>query len=211
MALVKRADPVPGTPPDEDRRDTPRDLFSLVAALSLPTSEGRRRAALDLAGEPAAVTTLAERLAIEPSRPVREAIITALVETGGETVARALAPHLRSELATVRNAAVEGLSQVAATALVVPELLTDADPDVRVLCVMVLASLHDEHVPDWLLAVVEHDTNANVCACAVDVLAEVGDDSMRDVLLALPPRFPEDPFLPFAVQIAVERITGETP
>jgi len=206
MGLVKR--PGAAAPSEEDRRETPRDLGGLLAALEQPASEVRRRAALDLSGEPAAVAGLAARLACDPSRAVREAIVTALVETGGDPVARALAAHLRSDDAAVRAAAVEALAELPATAPLVPELLADPDPDVRVLCVMVLASLHDPRVPTWLLEVIERDEDANVCGCAVDVLAEVGEPGMRDALHALPARFPADPFLPFAVHVAVERLCG---
>jgi HEAT repeat protein len=118
---------------------------------------------------------------------------------------------LRTAAFSLRNSAVEALALVPETADLVPELLVDPDPDVRVLCLMVLASLRDPRVPGWLLEVVEHDRDANVCGCAVDVLAEVGDLGNHDALKALPARFPDDPFLPFAVQSAIERLSQAGP
>lgn len=205
MALVKRAQAAPQE--GADRRNRERDVPGLLAALEHTDPDVRRWAALDLAGKPEATEALSARLATEESRAARDAIVTALVQTGGEPVARALVPHLRSEDAAVRNAAVGALALIEATAMVVPELLADPDPDVRVLCVMVLASLHDPRVPDWLLSVIEGDDHANVCGCAVDVLAEVGEPGMCDALEALPARFPSDPFLPFAVDLAVKRLS----
>ena len=209
MALVKRTDVVPEVDGSTDRREHGRDVDSLIAALANldSDSDARRWAALDLAGKPEAVAALGAALAQEGSRAVRDAIVTALVQTGGEPAARALAPHLRSEDAAVRNAAVEALALVPETAILVPDLLVDSDPDVRVLCLMVLASLRDPRVPDWLLEVVANDRDANVCGCAVDVLAEVGDLGNHDALEALPARFPADPFLPFAVRSAIERLS----
>ena len=213
MAIVKRTAPTPDATVDAapiapDRRSGTRDVEGLLLQLRKPDSDARRWAALDLAGEPAAVSALAARLAVEPSRPARDAIVTALVETGGDSVAKALAAHLHSEDAAVRNAAVGALALVPATAELVPSLLDDDDPDVRVLCVMVLASLRDPRVPGWLLGVIEHDEDANVCGCAVDVLAEVGEADVCDALTALPGRFPDDPFLPVAVRATIGRLGG---
>jgi HEAT repeat protein len=118
----------------------PRDLAGLLATLGDEAADARRWAALDLAGEQAAVTALADRLGREPSRPVRDAIVTALAQTGGALVAAELAKHLRSDDAAVRTTAVRGLGLVEATAALVPALLADFDSDVRVLCVMVLAA-----------------------------------------------------------------------
>lgn len=211
MGFVKRTAPTPDGALDMaassgDRREGSRDLPGLLTQLQHPNSDSRRWAALDLAGEPAAVSALAAQLACERSRPARDAIVTALVETGGEPVASALSAHLHSEDAAVRNAAVGALALVPDTADLVPGLLADDDPDIRVLCVMVLASLHDPRVPGWLLGVIEHDEDANVCGCAVDVLAEVGEAEICDALVALPERFPDDPFLPVAVRATIARL-----
>jgi HEAT repeat protein len=211
MGLVKKTGPdaLRAVPDDAvDPREHPRDLAGLLAALESASSDTRRWAAMDLAGEPAAISALAARLAHEPSRAVRDAIVVALVETGGEDVARALVPHLRSEQAIVRNAAVGALAGLAATGELVSDLLVDPDADVRVLCVMVLATLPDPRVPEWLRQVIEHDDDANVCGCAVDVLAELAEPELRDALEALPARFPDDPFLSFAVKLAIDRLSG---
>jgi hypothetical protein len=59
-----------------------------------------------------------------------------------------------------------------------------------------------------LCDILEHEPHPNVCASAVDALAEVGT---RDALPALEHcsrRFADTPFLPFAISIAVTRISN---
>ena len=50
------------------------------------------------------------------------------------------------------------------------------------------------------------ESQANVCAAAVEVLAEVGGPELLPALAECAARFPDDPFLAFAVQVASERI-----
>lgn len=212
MGLVKRA-AVAAADIDTDvaeRRAAGRDVPGLIATLVAPgaDADARRWAALDLAGEPEAVHALCAAVAAEGSRAARDAMLTALVETGGEDVVRALVVHLRSAGAELRNAVVEALAQIEATALVVPELLADPDPDVRILTVMALASLRSPLVPSWLLSVVREDEHANVCGAALGELAEVGDASMLAAVETLPARFPQDPFIAFAARSVAERLAG---
>ena len=206
MGLVKRT--VQEPEPTEDRRSAERDVAGLIGQLDAPEADVRRWAAIDLAAEPAAADALADRLEVERSKAVRDALVTALVQIGTPAVARRLAVHLGAEDAGLRNAAVEALAEMPATAEVVPELLADPVHDVRVLTVMVLAALRDPRVPGWLLEVATSDPHPNVCGAAVDALAEAGDAEMRPALEAVPARFPEDPFLPFAVRATVERLSA---
>ena len=46
----------------------------------------------------------------------------------------------------------------------------------------------------------------NVCAAAVEGLADLGGPEQRQALADLPARFPAEPFIAFAVQAALERI-----
>ena len=63
--------------------------------------------------------------------------------------------------------------------------------------------------PKWLLSVLKDETHINVIATAVDRLAEVGGLDMIDDLLDLKLRYPDEPYLHFAIDTAVERIKGE--
>jgi hypothetical protein len=60
--------------------------------------------------------------------------------------------------------------------------------------------------PRWLEAVLRSDPHVNVCAAAVEGLAEMGGPASRPALAALPERFPGEPFIAFAVQAALSRI-----
>ncbi len=57
-----------------------------------------------------------------------------------------------------------------------------------------------------LLSLVETDKDANVCAAAIEVLSEIGDAAALPHLARCRARFPDDPFIRFAVQAAAERI-----
>jgi hypothetical protein len=56
--------------------------------------------------------------------------------------------------------------------------------------------------------VLEEESHVNVCAAAVDVLTDVGDEEAVPALLALKRRFADEPFMTFAVDMAVRRIGG---
>jgi HEAT repeat protein len=58
-----------------------------------------------------------------------------------------------------------------------------------------------------LCSLLQHEQHPNVCAAAVDVLAEVGTRDAVPVLQACAERFAATPFLPFAVSIAIARIS----
>jgi HEAT repeat protein len=153
-----------------------------------------------------AMQLLAEHVAIEQDAVVREAMLTALVGCHDVAAARILTALLRGEDAALRNAVADTLGRMPAAAAIIEELLVDQDPDVRVMTVMLLRSLQLPAVPQWLLAVVERDTDANVVGGALGELAEVGDASMISVLERTPARFPGDPFIAFSAAVAVARL-----
>ena len=207
MGLVRRTVEVPQ---DVERRAAPRDRAGLIRRLHDPSADVRRWAALDLAAATVAgadaVIALAARLAQEHDQAVREALLSTLAEIGGAAVVDALVPYLRWEDAGVRNAVVECLGQIPACADVVPLLLADADADVRVLTVMVLASLRDPRVPGWLLDAVACDPDPNVCGAAIGELTEVGDETASAAIEAAAGRFPGDPFVAFAARTFAARV-----
>jgi HEAT repeat protein len=185
-----------------------RDHAGLIAALSDDTPSVRRWAAMDLAADADAVPELGARLPLETDRAVREAILSTLVGIGGDAVVEALVPHLSSENASLRGAVVEWLSQVPAVTEVMPRLLADPDADVRVLAVMMLATLRDPRVPGWLIGVVSGDPDHNVCGAAIGELAEVGDETACGAIAEAAVRFAQDPFIVFAANATIARLTG---
>jgi HEAT repeat protein len=175
------------------------------AALSSPDPEQRRAGAVLLMDAEDAKQLLAEHVAIEQDAVVREAMLTALVGCHDVGAARILAQLLGGEDAALRNAVADTLGQMPATTAIIEELLVDQDPDVRVMTVMLLRSLKSPAVPQWLLGVIERDTDANVVGGALGELAEVGDATMIAVLERTPARFPGDPFIAFSAATAVAR------
>jgi len=204
MGLVKR---VGAASADLDRRSRARDVAGLMAGLADDDADVRRWSALDLAHHPEATGALVGRLEVEADRAVRDAVLTTLAGFDSLEAAAGLAPHLRSEDAALRTAVVSALAGMPTAApSVVPALLDDADPDVRILTVMVLGQLRAQQVPGWLLEVLRTDEHPNVCAAALAELAELVEPSMAGVVAAVAARFPDDPFLAFTADALLDRL-----
>lgn len=166
-----------------------------------------RRAAIRLASRLGEADVLAARLGEESDAALRETILTNLVRIGGAKAARALIGSLRGDDVQIRNAVIETLQTLGECATPeIERLLDDADPDLRIHAVNVLVSLRSPRVPDIALGVIATDPNVNVCAAAIDVLAEVGRPEMIEDLRAVAARFPDQPFLAFAVGAAIRRL-----
>ena len=86
-------------------------------------------------------------------------------------------------------------------------LLNDTNPDVRIFAVNILESLRHPEVESWLITVIDNDPQLNVCATAVDLLGEVGSDAAREPLLRLKARYADEPYIQFATDLALKRIT----
>ncbi|MEK8052374.1 HEAT repeat domain-containing protein [Ideonella sp. DXS22W] len=188
-------------------REHARDLPGLLAQLRSGDDAQRRRAARDLAGYPQAAAALGEHLLGEASPAVRLTVFTSLTGYASDEAVSALLPLLRSEDAQMRNGAIEALAAMpGAVAPRVDALLHDTDPDVRIFTVNMLGDLRHEKVVPWLEQVLQHETQVNVVAAAIEVLAEVGSAVDIPALNATIRRFDGDPFIGFAAQMAIERI-----
>ena len=202
MALVRRnvvatADDVP-----PDRDDWIADLTSGDASI-------RRRAARALAEMPDAVPVLCAHLANEQSLSVRSIILTGLIVHKSAAVVNGILPLLASEDANLRNSAIEALQQMPdEVAPHVETMLTHPESDVRIFAVDVLAALAHPKVPEWLRHVVTNDPHVNVCAAALDALAEAGEPDAIPALEGLAERFWDVAFIRFAVDAAVRRVRG---
>jgi HEAT repeat protein len=202
----RAADPVLAGPADDPGADAHHPA-ALLAALHAAEPSQRRQAARALAAHPAAAADLCARLAVETAASVRSVILTSLIAIRSDAVVRGLLPCLRSEDAALRNAVIEALPRMPeALAPHVRALLEDHDSDVRIFAVNVLAALAHPQAPRWLEAVLRCDPHVNVCAAAVEGLAELGDAASIPALAALPARFPGEPFIAFAVKAALARI-----
>jgi HEAT repeat protein len=206
MALVRRtAAPIP----EPERDNTPRGQEQWLADLASDDTSMRRRAAQALARMPDAVAVICAHLADERSLSVRSIILTGLIVHKSPAVVRGLLPLLGSEDANLRNGAIEALQQMPdEVAPHVEEMLTDPNSDVRIFAVDVLSALPHPMVPEWLRRVVTLDPHVNVCAAALDALAEAGQPDVIPALEKLANRFADVAFIRFAADAAIRRISG---
>ena len=204
MPLVRRGDPTSPT-----GRTAPEDVAAHMTALAHADSDVRWNSARALGGRAEAVPALAAALRGEEVARVREAIMTALVRVGDDASVTALVPYIRSQDAGVRSSAIEALQALPDTTRpFLVRLLHDDDTDVRILASELARNLQAPDATRVLCELLEREQHPNVCAAAIDVLAEVGTPDAVPVLRGCAERFSKTPFLPFAVSLAIARITG---
>lgn len=185
--------------------EVPREaLYSLASA-----SPDERWSAARAASDPATIPSLAEALGRELDTRVREAIFTALARIGTPESARVVLPYLRLDDANTRTGAMDALRAVPdACGPYLPELLADPDPDVRLLACDLVRDAGGADGPRWLCALIDTEPQANVCAAAVEALGEIADAAAVPFLSRCAARFPDDPFLGFAIKIVADRLRG---
>ncbi len=172
----------------------------------------RWSAARAASGHAGCTADLARALATEASPRVRDAMFTSLAQTADDTAVTALQALLRSDEADLRIGALDALRLlVRGNPAMVAPLLQDADADVRILSCELVRELPAPQVNALLGELLGRETEANVCAAAVDVLAEAGDPSVLPVLTGCARRFRDLPYLVFAIDVAIERISAQTP
>jgi HEAT repeat protein len=208
MGLVK-GKAIPAAASAQDGAAPGRDLAALLADLGAAESGVRRAAARELANHAGAAMALCDRLDVETSPSVRAVLFTSLIRLQSPAVAARLAAHLRSDDAPLRNGAIEALQEMPEA--VTPHLrtlLADPDSDVRIFAVNILGALRHAAAPEMLAEVVRTEPHVNVCAAAVDALAEVGGLETIAALEDLRGRFAGEAFMAFAIDTAIRRIKG---
>jgi len=172
---------------------------------------------VEFGSEAGVVDALMQALQSDESRGVQEAAAASLLEIGSEDVAKQAAKLMALEDAYVRNAA----SDILAEAKRVPddifaEMLLSADVDVRIFAAVTIDNRRVRTLLPMLVEVLEKDPEVNVVSAAVNALGNLGcrdvrDDGSSDVdaLLTAGRRFPDEPFISFAVNAAIEQIEGE--
>lgn len=187
----------------------PDDLQALTMQLQQGAAGERREAARALAALPHTSALLARQLEEETERSVLEALVTSLAERADEMAVTALLDCLRSEDAALRNDAIAVLKVAGRHhPALIQDALADSDSDVRILAIGILESLKHPDVELWLIDLIEHDPHLNVCACAVDLLCEVGTERAVPALENCRARFPDEAFLDFAIGLALTRLQG---
>jgi HEAT repeat protein len=198
MPLVRSNSDKPGV---ARAADDPR------TALLSGSPEDRWAAARTIAKTPAGAPLLAEALELEKDPRVREAIFTGLAMISTTESALAILQHLRSDDANMRTGALDALRMMPEGARPhLKTLLRDSDADVRLLACDLLRDQPSADATPMLIALLETEPEPNVCAAAVDVLAEVGEASAVPSLMRCADRFPSDPFLSFAIKQVIERL-----
>lgn len=183
------------------------DAQQLLASLGSSDIFTRRQAVRELVNLEDASAVLTEHLRRELEPSVQSAILIALTELGDEKALAGLIECLASEDVQLRNAAIAALKQLPMqVATVIEQLLQNPDADIRIFAVNVLESLRHPLVVNWLIQVIENDSHLNVCATAVDLLGEVGEDKAVPALKRLQQRFAQEPYIQFAVSLALKRI-----
>jgi HEAT repeat protein len=182
----------------------------VLQALASPRSEERwaaARAAADLEG---ADVALSQALRTEKDARVREAMLTGLARIGTPVAVESLLSMLRSDTASLRTGALDALRMVRALGVVPSQLLRDVDPDVRILSCELARSLPVTEANRLLCELLAGEQNANVCAAAIDVLAEVGTPEALGTLAECAQRFRDTPFLMFAISAVSDRINAKS-
>jgi HEAT repeat protein len=186
------------------------DPSTLATALSGGSIDERWAAARAAAELPNGLLLLGNALSRETHPRVREAIFTSIARTRTPESAAAVLPYLRSDDASLRAGALDALRAMpGATAHHLPSLLSDEDVDVRVLACELVRNQPAGEASRLLRSVLATESQPNVCGAAVEVLAEIGGPDLLPDLAECALRFPHDPFLAFAIQVARERLGSQ--
>jgi HEAT repeat protein len=197
-------------PVDRSPAATPSGADVLKLLIS-GDQEERWSAARAAANEPNATDALVTALRSETDPRVREAMFTSLARIGSPQSIDAIVRFLRMDDASLRTGALDALrilhdfnrDQLTA-------LMSDADSDVRLLSCEVLRGLPGREATQMLCDLLQRESEPNVCAAAIDVLAEVGDATALPVLSECETKLRDTPFLAFAIKIAKARILEQS-
>jgi HEAT repeat protein len=194
MPLVRRPSP-------------PTEATTAPASLTEGTVDQRWAAVRAAADRPDGVALLAAALPRESDPGVREAIFTGLARAATAESAAAVIPYVRSEDASLRTAAIDALRAMpGAIRPHIASLLGDPDADVRLLSCELARGLPEDEANRLLGNLLVRETEKNVAAAAVEVLAEIGRPEVLAALAACAERFADDGFLLFSIKVAVDRI-----
>jgi hypothetical protein len=186
------------------------DAAAVLATLARGTDDERWSAARAAAALPGSVPALGVALAHEKSPRVRQALLTSLARIGTAQSVQTVLPLLRSDDASVRREGSDALlamKDVAWPSLAA--LLHDANADVRILACSLIRDMPNDTAVGLYCDVLDTEPDANVCAAAVEALAEMGGAEALPALTRCAARFQGTPFLAFSIRIAIERLRSQ--
>ena len=185
-------------------------LAAVASAFANGTPEERWAAARSVHDIPGSARILGEALARERNSRVREAMFTSLARISTAESVELILPFLRSDEAHLRNGALDALRAMKGAVLpYLPRLLGDGDADVRLLACELVRNVPDDEAARLLCGLLEAEREPNVCASAVEVLAEIGGSEALSVLARCEERFSSSPFLVFSIKVAADRIRSQ--
>ncbi|MBB4196849.1 hypothetical protein CCR94_06480 [Rhodoblastus sphagnicola] len=200
--LVKRSESAEPAVPHFDEKTSVRDLDDADPAL-------RRHAAQALRGVTAVVDDLCRRLAVEPERDVRAALLSNLIGQKSAEVADLLASIFDKGDAALRNEVMEALWSMPEESIdKMPVLLASPDRKQRLLAVNVLSEIPHPHAVELLEQVLLSEPDVNICLGAVDGLTHTDDFRSAGRLAQFAARFPEVDQVQFVVR-SLLRSLGE--
>jgi len=183
-----------------------------IDSLTLGTDEERWTAARAAASDPDAAGALAAAVARERNPRVREAMFTSLSRIATPKSVEALLPLIRSDDSALRTGALDALGAMKDVVRpYVAELTRDLDSDVRLLACELVRTLPSDEASALLCALLDAEQEPNVCASAVEVLAEVGSADALPALARCKARFDSIPFLAFSITVTADRIRSQSP
>ena len=139
----------------------------------------------------------------------KAANVTALARIASAESVLAVLPYVRSDAANLRTAALDALRAMPVqTAPHLQQLLSDQDSDVRLLACDLARVVPGPSAAKLLCALIEDEPQANVCAAAIEVLSEIGDADGVASLARCAARFPDEPFLAFAIGTTSKRLSA---
>lgn len=186
------------------------DARLMLQALASPASEDRWMAARAATNIEGADLALSQAIRTEADPRVRAAMFTGLARIGTPVAIDTLLSMLRSDSAALRTGALDALRMLGGLGDVTARLLRDADLDVRILSCELTRSLPPAEANRQLCDLLAREQNVNVCAAATDVLAEVGGPEALAPLAECVRRFPDAPFLLFAIGAVRDRINAKS-
>jgi HEAT repeat protein len=187
------------------------DTSSQLAHLVTGDDEARWAAARAAAGLPDGAKALKDALARETNSRVREAMFTSLARIASPASIETVLPYLRVDDAHIRTQAWDALAAMhSAVWPYFRMLLRDEDPDVRILSCELARGMPGTDAAGALAELLDSEQTPNVCAAAIEVLAEIGDARVLPALARCEARFSTSQFLSFSLKVAADRIHSKT-
>ena len=182
-----------------------------LALLATGNDDERWAAARAAADLPGGTEALRNALPRETNARVREAMFTSLARIATPESVETVLPFLRVDDAHIRTEAWDALMAMhGAVSPYLPALLRDEDADVRLLSCELARGLPGSDAARALADLLDVEAEPNVCAAAIEVLAEIGGAEVLPALARCEARFSTTPFLLFSIKVAADRIRSQS-